>query len=59
MLLFFATIGAAAGSIGALLQTGWLFAFITIQLSVHLAITLGIGRLAGLPMQVMSRYLLR
>ena len=52
MLLFFVTIGAAAGSIGALLQTGWLAAFIGLQLTVHMAFTLGLGRLAQLPMEV-------
>ena len=52
MLLFFVTIGAGAGSISALLGTGWLTAFIAVQLLVHLGITVGIGRLLGLPMQV-------
>lgn len=52
MLAFFVTIGAAAGSITALLQTGWLAAFIALQLGVHMAITLGIGRLLNFPMEV-------
>ena len=52
MLLFFVTIGAAAGSINALLQTGWLAAFIAVQLAVHMVVTLAVGRLAGLPMEV-------
>lgn len=52
MLLFFVTIGAAAGSLGALLQTGWLAGFIMLQLGVHMAFTLGVGRLFHLPMEV-------
>ncbi len=53
MLLFFATIGAGAGSLSALWSTGWLTAFIAIQLSVHLAvIIIGGYVVAGLPMQV-------
>ena len=53
MLLFFATIGAGAGSLTALCSTGWLTAFIGIQLGVHMAvILLGGYALAGLPMQV-------
>lgn len=56
MLLFFATIGAGAGSVTALRSTGWLTAFIGIQLGVHLAvIILGGYVLAGLPMQVSFR----
>lgn len=55
MSLFFVTIGAAAGSFSALLQTGWLTAFIALQLTIHLGITVGLGRLLGLPMQV-KRY---
>lgn len=53
MLLFFATIGAGAGSLSALWSTGWLTAFIAIQLSVHLAVIVFGGYVvAGLPMQV-------
>ena len=53
MLLFFATIGAGAGSLSALWSTGWLTAFIAIQLSVHLAVIIFGGYVvAGLPMQV-------
>lgn len=53
MLLFFATIGAGAGSLSALKGTGWLTAFITIQLAVHMAIILlGGNVIAKLPMQV-------
>ena len=52
MSLFFVTIGAAAGSVSALLQTGWLTAFIALQLTIHLGITVGLGRLLGLPIQV-------
>ena len=54
MSLFFVTIGAAAGSVSALLQTGWLTAFIALQLTVHLGITVGLGRLLGLPIQVLA-----
>lgn len=53
MLLFFATIGAGAGSLTALRSTGWLTAFIAIQLGVHMAVIIFGGYvLAGLPMQV-------
>lgn len=53
MLLFFATIGAGAGSLTALRSTGWLTAFIAIQLGVHMAVIIFGGCvLAGLPMQV-------
>lgn len=53
MLLFFATIGAGAGSLSALWSNGWLTAFIAIQLGVHLAvIVLGGYVIADLPMQV-------
>ncbi|KAL0039492.1 hypothetical protein WJX79_010440 [Trebouxia sp. C0005] len=53
MLFFFATIGAGAGSLSALWSTGWLTAFIAIQLSVHLAVIVFGGYVvAGLPMQV-------
>ena len=53
MLLFFATIGAGAGSLTALRSTGWLTAFIAIQLGVHMAVIIFGGcALAGLPMQV-------
>lgn len=52
MSLFFVTIGANAGSITALLQTGWLTAFIALQLAIHLGVTLLCGRLLNIPMQV-------
>ena len=53
MLLFFATIGAGAGSLSALWGTGWLTAFIAIQLGVHLGVIIVGGYVvAGLPMQV-------
>lgn len=55
MLLFFATIGAGAGSLSALKGTGWLTAFITVQLAVHMAVILLVGCvIAKLPMQVTS-----
>ena len=52
MLLFFVTIGAAAGSPRSLLGCGWLAMFMVVQLAVHLGIVLGVGKAAGLPMQV-------
>ena len=52
MLLFFVTIGAAAGSPRSILGCGWLAIFMVVQLAVHLGIVLGVGRAAGLPMQV-------
>ena len=52
MLLFFVTIGAAAGSPRSLLGCGWLAMFMIVQLAVHLGIVLGVGKAAGLPMQV-------
>ena len=54
MSYFFVTIGAAAGSVGAVLQTGWLTGFIAIQLAIHLAVTVGLGCLLRLPMQASS-----
>lgn len=52
MLLFFVTIGAAAGSPKSILGCGWLAGFMIVQLMVHLVVVLGVGKLAGLPMQV-------
>lgn len=52
MSIFFVTIGANAGNVSALLQTGWLTAFIAIQLSIHLGFTVICGVLFKLPMQV-------
>lgn len=52
MLLFFATIGAGAGSLSALAATGWLTGFIGVQLAVHMLVTLlGARVLLRLPMQ--------
>ncbi|KAL4457787.1 hypothetical protein ABPG75_012652 [Micractinium tetrahymenae] len=51
MMLFFATIGASAGSLQVLGGCGWLLVFIMLQLSIHLAICLAGGRLLHLPMQ--------
>jgi uncharacterized membrane protein len=51
MMLFFATIGAGAGSLRALQGCWWLLAFILVQLSVHLAVCIGVGRLFKLPMR--------
>jgi len=48
MLPFFATIGAAAGSLSALPALGWTFAFIAVQLSVHVAVSLLGGALLRL-----------
>ncbi|CAK0763327.1 hypothetical protein CVIRNUC_003046 [Coccomyxa viridis] len=53
MLLFFVTIGAAAGSPGSLLNCGWLAVFMSVQLAVHLLVVLGVGKLAGIPMQAL------
>ncbi|KAK9811046.1 hypothetical protein WJX73_009199 [Symbiochloris irregularis] len=53
MLLFFVTIGAGAGGIKQLLGTGWLAAFIGLQLAVHMGLTLGIGRLLKLPVEAL------
>jgi hypothetical protein len=58
MSFFFVTIGAAAGSFSAVLHTGWLTPFIGLQLGMHLAITVGCGKLLKLPMQVFSPLLL-
>ena len=52
MLLFFVTIGAAAGSPKSILGCGWLAGFMVVQLAVHLVVVLGVGKLVGLPMQV-------
>lgn len=57
MLLFFVTIGAAAGSPKSILGCGWLAGFMIVQLAVHLGVVLGIGKAAGLPMQVSHPYL--
>ena len=57
MLLFFVTIGAAAGSPGSLLNCGWLAVFMSVQLAVHLLVVLGVGKLAGIPMQVSNHYM--
>lgn len=53
MMVFFATIGAGAGSLQALRQSGWLLAFICVQLSVHLVVILGLGRALRLPMRAL------
>jgi uncharacterized membrane protein len=50
MSLFFCTIGAQAGSISALQGSGMLFAFIAIQLSVHMIFILGIGFIFSIPL---------
>ena len=52
MLIFFATIGAGAGDLSALLSNLWILAFIAIQLSVHMAVVLAVGSAARLPMEV-------
>ena len=52
MLLFFATIGAAAGSASAVAMTGWLAAFIAVQLGTHLLVLMGGARLLKLPIRV-------
>lgn len=55
MLLFFATIGASAGSWNALLASKTIFVFILLQLSIHLLIVLGVGRACKLDMQVCAQ----
>lgn len=50
MMFFFATIGAAAGSLQALSGSGWLLIFIVVQLSVQLAVSLGLGRVMSIPL---------
>lgn len=52
--VFFATIGASAGSLEALAGSGWLLAFILLQLGVHLVFTLAVGRrLLRLPLDAL------
>lgn len=51
--VFFATIGTCAGSPASLVQSPALFAFIVVQLSVHVVVTLGLGRVLGLPTQAL------
>jgi uncharacterized membrane protein len=50
LLPFFATIGAAAGSLDALSDVGWLFCLIAVQLITHLVVIICGGRLLQLPM---------
>ena len=40
----FVSIGAGAGSLSALLNTGWLVLFVTMLLGVHLAVVCLVGR---------------
>lgn len=47
--VFFVTIGMCAGSPASLMQSPALFAFILVQLGVHVVVTLGLGRVLGLP----------
>jgi uncharacterized membrane protein len=49
MMFFFATIGAAAGSLSALRGSGWLLVFITIQLTIQLSISLILGKAMNIP----------
>jgi hypothetical protein len=56
MLYFFATIGAAAGSLSALAGCGWIALFIAVQLATHVVITLGVGHVTRLPMQVCRQH---
>lgn len=51
MLPFFATIGAAAGSLHVLPGVGWMFAFIAVQLVTHVVVSIAGGRLFRLPME--------
>ena len=49
MQVFFAAIGAAAGSVAAVLTSApALFAFCFVQMAVHLLLALGLGKLLGL-----------
>lgn len=50
LLPFFATIGAAAGSLDAVSNIGWLFCLIAVQLITHVAIIVGGSRMLRLPM---------
>lgn len=50
MMFFFATIGAAAGSLRALRGSGWLLVFIAMQLSIQLSISLVLGKAMKIPM---------
>lgn len=53
MSVFFTSIGTSAGSPASLVQSPALFAFIVVQLGVHVGVTLGLGRVLGLPMQAL------
>ena len=52
MMMFFCTIGAAAGSLHALRGSGWLLIFIAIQLTLQLGISLALGRFFKISMPV-------
>jgi len=52
MMFFFATIGAAAGSLGALAGCGWLLVFIAIQLSIQLSVSVLLGRAMRIPLPI-------
>lgn len=52
MMMFFCTIGAAAGSLSALGGSGWLLVFIAIQLSLQLGISLALGKFFRISMPV-------
>lgn len=53
MTLFFCTIGAQAGQIHMGKESLFLFGFITLQLSVQLLISLGLGYISGVPLRTM------
>lgn len=50
MLPFFVSIGAAAGSLSTVLALGWTFAFIAVQLTVHVAFSVTAGRFLDIPL---------
>mmetsp|Transcript_11183 Transcript_11183/g.22344 ORF Transcript_11183/g.22344 Transcript_11183/m.22344 type:complete len:448 (+) Transcript_11183:726-2069(+) len=53
MTLFFCTIGAQAGQISMGKESLFLFAFITLQLTVQLLVSLGLGKVCGVPLRTM------
>ena len=53
MTLFFCTIGAQAGQIHMGKESIVLFSFITLQLSIQLLVSLGLGKVCGVPLRTM------
>lgn len=52
MMLFFVSIGATAGTFSSLAGSGWLLAFIIVQLSIQLAVAVGLGAVMRIPLPV-------